>query len=78
LIDETYGTKVERGVVIDVEAFDWNRPQHITERSTLAEIEPTMAELKARISQSMLRRATRKRHPILALSTDRIEDRSYV
>ncbi|MEQ1716117.1 MAG: pyridoxamine 5'-phosphate oxidase family protein [Hyphomicrobium sp.] len=51
LIDVTYGAKVERGIVIDVEAFDWNCPQHITERFTLAEIEPTIDALKARIAE---------------------------
>lgn len=33
-----YSAKVERGVRIDVEAFDWNCPQHITPRFTEAEI----------------------------------------
>jgi hypothetical protein len=42
---------VERGIVIDVEAFDWNCPQHITPRYTLAEIEPSIAALKARIAE---------------------------
>lgn len=51
LIDETYGAKVEHGIVIDVEAFDWNCPQHITERYTLAEIEPTIDAFKARVSE---------------------------
>ena len=51
LISKSYGAKVERGIVIDVEAFDWNCPQHITERFTLAEIEPTIDTLKARIAE---------------------------
>ncbi len=51
LIDETYGAKVERGIIIDVEAFDWNCPQHITERYTLAEIEPTIDAFKSRVSE---------------------------
>jgi len=51
LIDPGYGAKVERGIVIDVEAFDWNCPQHITPRFTLAEIEPSIAALKARIAE---------------------------
>lgn len=50
LIDETYGAKIERGIIIDVEAFDWNCPQHITPRFTLAEIEPLVATLKTRIA----------------------------
>jgi uncharacterized protein len=51
LIDQDYNAKVERGLIIDVEAFDWNCPQHITPRFTLAEIEPSVAALKARIAE---------------------------
>ncbi len=39
LVDPSYKARVERALVIDVEAFDWNCPQHITPRYTLAEIE---------------------------------------
>jgi predicted pyridoxine 5'-phosphate oxidase superfamily flavin-nucleotide-binding protein len=35
---EDYSAKVERIFSIDVEAFDWNCPQHITRRYTLEEI----------------------------------------
>jgi predicted pyridoxine 5'-phosphate oxidase superfamily flavin-nucleotide-binding protein len=34
-----YRARVERVAVIDIEAFDWNCPQHITQRYTRAEIE---------------------------------------
>jgi len=51
LVDTDYGAKVERGIVIDIEAFDWNCPQHITPRFTLAEIEPSIAALKSRIAE---------------------------
>jgi hypothetical protein len=51
LIDKEYGAKVERAIVIGVEAFDWNCPQHITPRYTLAEIEPSIAALKKRIAE---------------------------
>jgi uncharacterized protein len=51
LIDQDYNAKVERGLIIDVEAFDWNCPQHITPRFTLAEIEPSVAALKGRIAE---------------------------
>ena len=51
LIDVDYGAKVERGIIIDIEAFDWNCPQHITPRFSLAEIEPSIAALKARIAE---------------------------
>lgn len=35
---EGYRARVERGLLITVEAFDWNCPQHITPRYTLTEI----------------------------------------
>jgi predicted pyridoxine 5'-phosphate oxidase superfamily flavin-nucleotide-binding protein len=34
-----YRARVERVATIDVEAFDWNCPQHITQRFSLAQIE---------------------------------------
>ncbi len=51
LVDEDYGAVVERGLVIDIEAFDWNCPQHITPRYTLAELEPALDTLKGRIAE---------------------------
>ncbi|MEX2650283.1 MAG: pyridoxamine 5'-phosphate oxidase family protein [Alphaproteobacteria bacterium] len=45
-----YKARVERGVLIKVEAFDWNCPQHITPRYTLAEIEASVAPLRQRIA----------------------------
>lgn len=44
-----YRARVERGILIAVEAFDWNCPQHITERFTLAEVEDIAAPLRSRI-----------------------------
>lgn len=38
LRDKDYGARIERGVVISIEGFDWNCPQHITPRFTDAEI----------------------------------------
>ena len=51
LIDQGYNAKVERGLIIELEAFDWNCPQHITPRFTLTEIEPSVTALKARIAE---------------------------
>ena len=34
LTDPEYGAKIERGLLFDVEAYDWNCPQHITPRFT--------------------------------------------
>jgi hypothetical protein len=42
LHDESYKARPERAVVITVEAFDWNCPQHIPQRFTLEELEPTL------------------------------------
>ena len=46
-----YRAPVERGVLIHVEAFDWNCPQHITERFTLAQVEEAVAPLRQRIAE---------------------------
>jgi uncharacterized protein len=46
-----YKARIERALVFDVEAFDWNCPQHITPRYSLAEIEPTLGALKQRIAE---------------------------
>ena len=46
-----YRAVVERGVVITIEAFDWNCPQHITPRFTPAEIEEAVAPLRQRIAE---------------------------
>jgi len=41
---------VERGVLVTVEAFDWNCPQHITPRYSLAELEPHIGALRDRVA----------------------------
>ncbi len=50
LIDEAYSAKIERGFVIDIEAFDWNCPQHITPRYTQADIAEIVTPLQQRIA----------------------------
>jgi ferredoxin-NADP reductase/predicted pyridoxine 5'-phosphate oxidase superfamily flavin-nucleotide-binding protein len=47
LEDDEYPAQIERGFVIEVEAFDWNCPQHITPRFTAPEIEDQLANLRA-------------------------------
>jgi predicted pyridoxine 5'-phosphate oxidase superfamily flavin-nucleotide-binding protein len=42
---------VERAILIHVEGFDWNCPQHITPRYTLAELQPHIAPLHRRIAE---------------------------
>lgn len=49
LEDAAYAAKVERGIVIQLEAFDWNCPQHITPRFTQAEIAAAAAPLWQRL-----------------------------
>ncbi|MEO0960493.1 MAG: pyridoxamine 5'-phosphate oxidase family protein [Pseudomonadota bacterium] len=44
-----YRAKVERAMLIDVAGFDWNCPQHITERFTMADFETASARLGQRI-----------------------------
>jgi len=44
-----YRGRVERLAVIEVEAFDWNCPQHITPRFTEAEVRSALQPLRERI-----------------------------
>ncbi len=46
-----YRARVERGLLIRIEAFDWNCPQHITPRFSPAEVEGLVAPLQARIAE---------------------------
>lgn len=46
-----YRARIERVATIEVEAFDWNCPQHITQRFTLAEIDDASQPLRERIAQ---------------------------
>lgn len=56
----SYRARVERAVIISVEAFDWNCPQHITPRYTAAELESAgagpgsakeLADLRAEVAR---------------------------
>ncbi|MGZ8226785.1 MAG: pyridoxamine 5'-phosphate oxidase family protein [Methylococcaceae bacterium] len=47
----TYRARVERGIIIHVEAYDWNCPQHITRRYTQAEIDNLTAPLLEEIRE---------------------------
>lgn len=58
LEDTSYRARIERAVIITVEAWDWNCPQHITQRFTPSEISSAIqplhdeiARLKAQIQQ---------------------------
>lgn len=49
--DDDYRANVERAVVISIEAWDVNCPQHITPRFSETELEPRIAELDDRIAE---------------------------
>lgn len=51
LRDPGYRARAERAVVIRVEAFDWNCPQHITARFSEQELEQILEPMRARIRE---------------------------
>ena len=46
-----YRAQVERGMIVTLDGFDWNCPQHITPRFTTAEIASKIDLLTARIAE---------------------------
>jgi uncharacterized protein len=46
-----YRARIERGILIQIAGFDWNCPQHITERFTLDEVRSMTTTLTSRISE---------------------------
>jgi predicted pyridoxine 5'-phosphate oxidase superfamily flavin-nucleotide-binding protein len=46
-----YEATIERAVIVRVAGFDWNCPQHITPRFTLAELERAMQPLRDRVAE---------------------------
>jgi predicted pyridoxine 5'-phosphate oxidase superfamily flavin-nucleotide-binding protein len=51
LHDESYRARPERAVVIKVEGFDWNCPQHLPVRLTVEELQPILAPLQEELAQ---------------------------
>ncbi|MFV0128554.1 pyridoxamine 5'-phosphate oxidase family protein [Streptomyces sp. HMX112] len=51
LVPGGYRATVERVVLIDVEAYDWNCPQHIQPRYTPAELEEALGPIRRRITE---------------------------
>ena len=51
LQDPEYKAQVERAMILHVEAFDWNCPQHISQRFTMDEIQPVIAPLYEHIEK---------------------------
>nr|WP_316640914.1 pyridoxamine 5'-phosphate oxidase family protein [uncultured Roseateles sp.] len=60
----TGNSRVERAVVISVEGYDWNCPQHITPRFTEAEVEESVAPLRAEIDRLKKARAHSNATPL--------------
>ncbi len=59
LADPAYDARIERAIVLTVEAFDWNCPQHIVPRFTEPEVlgmvrplQERVAELERRLAES--------------------------
>jgi uncharacterized protein len=50
LAEGSYDAVVERAIVVSVDAFDWNCPQHITPRFTQEELEQAVTPLRNRIA----------------------------
>ncbi len=46
-----YKAKIERAMILHVEAFDWNCPQHITPRYTIDEIRMMTAPMTEHIEK---------------------------
>lgn len=55
-----YHARPERAVIITVEAYDWNCPQHIPQRLTLEELEHHIAPLRAEIEHLTAENTTLK------------------
>ncbi|WP_317054554.1 pyridoxamine 5'-phosphate oxidase family protein [Roseovarius rhodophyticola] len=50
LHDESYKARPERAVVIKVEGFDWNCPQHLPVRLTMEELQPILAPFQQELA----------------------------
>ena len=51
---------IERVILIHVEGFDWNCPQHITPRYTVEELEQTLAPVRERLASLEIENANLK------------------
>ena len=66
-----YGGRVERAVLVTVEAFDWNCPQHITPRFTQSELEQALAPVRDTITA--LRAENERLHSLLGERAEAVE-----
>ena len=60
LHDEAYRGRPERAMVIKIEGFDWNCPQHLPVRLTLEELQPILAPLQQELGQLRAENAAMK------------------
>jgi uncharacterized protein len=51
LVGEDYGAKIERALIVDIDSYDWNCPQHIARRYAENEIDRLVKPLKDRIAE---------------------------
>lgn len=56
-----YDAEVERAVLITVDAYDWNCPQHITPRFSADELKPALADMRQRLADLEAENAALKR-----------------
>jgi uncharacterized protein len=63
LRDPSYKANVERFMLIEVEAFDWNCSQHITPRFTLDDVTDAVEPLRLRIAELEAQLALREQSP---------------
>ena len=61
LVDAGTRTRVERGVIITIEGYDWNCPRHITRRFTEEEIAAATAPLREELAALKVDMARLKR-----------------
>ncbi|MGA7807663.1 hypothetical protein [Bradyrhizobium sp.] len=47
-----YKGRPERAIILKLESFDWNCPQHITPRSTASEVAAGMSILRERLAEA--------------------------
>jgi ferredoxin-NADP reductase/predicted pyridoxine 5'-phosphate oxidase superfamily flavin-nucleotide-binding protein len=73
LRDDDYDARVERAIVIDIEGFDWNCPQHITPRFTEAEVAEAVAPLRSRLAAAEARVRQEDGDRLLVVGTGPLE-----
>ena len=63
LENPAYRARIERAIVLHVNAFDWNCPQHITPRFSAAEYHAELAPLQAELARLRQQLASQQQRP---------------